>query len=81
MSLFAGWKELVPGVPCPIEFTMEDAELYSKEEEDINGVRKLLTLFREKAVLPVDGMVELKDYIAQKKQPKIQRDLHRIGQI
>ncbi|KOS39958.1 hypothetical protein ACN38_g9169 [Penicillium nordicum] len=71
MSLFAHWEELVPGVPCPISFTNEDVELHSKEEENINGVGKLLTLFLDKSVLPVDGMVEPKDYeIAQKNSRK-----------
>ncbi|KAJ6180855.1 Aminoglycoside phosphotransferase [Penicillium mononematosum] len=67
MSLFAHWEELVPGVPCPINFTIEDVELHSEEEENINGVGEMLRLFRDESVLPVDGMVEPKDYdIAQK---------------
>jgi hypothetical protein len=67
MSLFAQWEELVPGVPCPINFTIEDVELHSEEEENINGVGKMLRLFRDESVLPVDGMVDPKDYdIAQK---------------
>ncbi|KAJ5188432.1 hypothetical protein N7491_004757 [Penicillium cf. griseofulvum] len=41
---------------------MEDVELHSKEEENIDGVGKLLTLFRDEAVLPVGGMVDPKDY-------------------
>ena len=51
-----------PSVPCPIHFTRQDVELHSKEEENINGVEQLLTLFRNQAVLPVDGMVEPQDY-------------------
>ncbi|OQE30774.1 hypothetical protein PENFLA_c002G04504 [Penicillium flavigenum] len=67
MSLFAHWEELVPGVPCPINFTIEDVELHSEEEENINGVGEMLRLFRDESVLPVDGMVDPKDYdIAQK---------------
>lgn len=71
MSLFAHWEELVPGVPCPINFTIEDVELHFKEEENMNGVGKMLTLFRDESVLPVDGMVEPKDYdIAQENSRK-----------
>lgn len=71
MSLFAHWEQLVPGVPCPISFTNEDVELHSKEEENITGVGKLLTLFRDESVLPVDGMVDPKDYeIGQKNSRK-----------
>lgn len=71
MSLFAHWEQLVPGVPCPISFTNEHVELHSKEEENITGVGKLLTLFRDEYVLPVDGMVDPKDYeIAQKNSRK-----------
>lgn len=71
MSLFAHWEQLVPGAPCPISFTNEDVELHSKEEENITGVGKLLTLFRDESVLPVDGMVDPKDYeIAQQNSRK-----------
>ncbi|KAJ5826929.1 Aminoglycoside phosphotransferase [Penicillium robsamsonii] len=71
MSLFADWEELVPDIPCPIKLTIEDVELHSMEEENINGVRKLLTLFRDEALLPVDGMIEPKDYdTAQKNSRK-----------
>ncbi|KAJ5158394.1 Aminoglycoside phosphotransferase [Penicillium coprophilum] len=62
MSLYAHWEELIPGMPCPIEFTMEDVELHSKEEENINGVGELLTILQDKALLPVDGMVDPEDY-------------------
>ncbi|CAI7573647.1 unnamed protein product [Penicillium glandicola] len=43
-------------------YEAQDLELHSKEEENINGVGGLMTLFRDQAVLPVDGMVEPKDY-------------------
>ncbi|OQE94820.1 hypothetical protein PENNAL_c0003G02277 [Penicillium nalgiovense] len=49
MSLFARWEELIPGVPCPINFTNEDVELHSKEEENMDGVGKMLTLFRDES--------------------------------
>ncbi|KAJ5511951.1 Aminoglycoside phosphotransferase [Penicillium expansum] len=71
ISLFAHWEELLPDIPCPISFTNEDVELHSKEEENIRGVGKLLTVFRDESVLPVDGMVEPEDYdIAQKNSRK-----------
>ncbi|OGM48928.1 hypothetical protein ABOM_003118 [Aspergillus bombycis] len=49
-------------LPCPIEFTDEEHELYSKEEDNIDGVGRMLALFRDQGVLPVDGMVDPEDY-------------------
>lgn len=67
MELVAHWEELFPDVTCPITFSREEVELQAKEEEHINGVGHLLTLFRDEAVLPVDGMVDPKDFdVAQK---------------
>jgi len=62
MELVAGWEELFPGVACPIEFGGEEVELQAKEQENISGVGRMLTLFRDQAVLPVDGMVDPKDF-------------------
>ncbi|CAI7637029.1 unnamed protein product [Penicillium viridicatum] len=62
MELVADWEELFPGIACPIEFSREDVELQAKEQENINGVGHLLTLFRDQGVLPVDGMVDPKDF-------------------
>lgn len=71
MPLFAHWEHLVPGAPCAINFTNEDVDLHSKEEENITGVGKLLALFWDESMLPVDGMVEPKDYdMAQKNSRK-----------
>lgn len=75
MSLFAHWEELFPDVPCPISFTNEDVELHYKEEENINGVGGLLTLFRDQAVLPVHGMVEPKDYDTALKNSRKFKDI------
>ncbi|KAJ5804674.1 Aminoglycoside phosphotransferase [Penicillium psychrosexuale] len=75
MLLFAQWEELVPGVACPIDFTNQDIELHSKEEENINGVGKLLTIFRDESVLPVDGMVLPKDYDTAQKNSRKFKDI------
>ncbi|KAF7528508.1 hypothetical protein PCG10_000352 [Penicillium crustosum] len=45
--------------------------ILSQEEENITGVGKLLALFWDESMLPVDGMVEPKDYdMAQKNSRK-----------
>ena len=62
MKITAHWSEFFPNTPCPIAFSSDDIELHSKEEENINGVGRMLLLFREQAVLPVDGMVDPEDY-------------------
>lgn len=62
MELVADWEELFPDVPCPIGFSSEDVELQAKEQENINGIGHMLALFRDQAVLPVDGMVNPKDF-------------------
>ncbi|KAJ5941369.1 phosphotransferase enzyme family protein [Penicillium verrucosum] len=43
-------------------FSDEEINLHFKEEENIKGVGQMLLLFREQAILPVDGMVEAEDY-------------------
>lgn len=62
MNIAAHWRDFSPKNPCPIAFSSEDTELHVKEEENIKGVGHMLLLFREQAVLPVDGMVEPEDY-------------------
>lgn len=62
MELVADWEEYFPGNACPIGFSSEEVELQAEEQENINGVGHMLTLFRDQAVLPVDGMVETKDF-------------------
>jgi hypothetical protein len=62
MTLAAHWDEFFPSIPCPIAFSTDDIAIQSKEQENINGVGHMLTLFRDQAVLPVDGMVAPEDY-------------------
>ncbi|KAJ5380209.1 uncharacterized protein N7496_002637 [Penicillium cataractarum] len=62
MNIVAQWSEFFPNTSCPIDFSSEGIELQSKEEENINGVGRMLLMFREQAVLPVDGMVKPEDY-------------------
>ncbi|KAJ5508002.1 phosphotransferase enzyme family protein [Penicillium freii] len=80
MELVANWEELFPGIACPIEFSREDVEFQAKEQENINGVGHLLTLFRDEAVLPVDGMVDPKDFdIARENCRKFKEIFVRLG--
>lgn len=64
ISLANQWDEIFTSseLPCPIMFTDKDLELHSKEEDNIDGVGHMLALFRDQGVLPVDGMVDPKDY-------------------
>ncbi|KAJ5563512.1 hypothetical protein N7535_008676 [Penicillium sp. DV-2018c] len=62
MNITAHWSNFFPNTPSPINFSSEDIELHSKEEENIEAVGRMLLLFQEQAVLPVDGMVEPEDY-------------------
>lgn len=63
MWVARSWGEIVPGdVSCPIAFTAEELELHSREEENIDGLGRMLELFRDQGVLPVDGTVEPQDY-------------------
>ncbi|GAB1217168.1 hypothetical protein ATERTT37_006393 [Aspergillus terreus] len=63
MWIARSWGEIVPGyVSCPIAFTAEELELHSREEENIDGLGRMLALFRDQGVLPVDGTVEPQDY-------------------
>lgn len=80
MELVADWEELFPGIPCPIGFSSEDVEFQAKERENINGVGHMLTLFRDQAVLPVDGMVDPKDFdIARENCRKFKDIFIRLG--
>lgn len=64
ISLATHWDDIFPDsqLPCPIKFTEKDIELHSKEEENMDGIGQILALFQDQGVLPVDGMVEPKDY-------------------
>jgi len=62
MAITAHWNQFIPNTPCPIAFSDADINLHSQEEENVTGVGQMLLLFREEAILPVDGMVEPEDY-------------------
>lgn len=63
IAIVAGWKEIFnEDTPCPIAFSTEVLELHAKEEENIDGVGQMLSLFRAEGVLPADGMVRPEDY-------------------
>ncbi|KZF21169.1 phosphotransferase enzyme family protein [Xylona heveae TC161] len=72
ISFFTDWEELFPDISCPIDFTEKDIELHFKENENMHGVGKMLSLFREEAGIDVDGMVDPNDYeVAQKNNRKL----------
>jgi Phosphotransferase enzyme family len=62
--LAAHWDEIHPDDQpfCPIKFTKEELELYSREEENVDGVGHMLSLFRDQGILPVDGKIDPEDY-------------------
>jgi hypothetical protein len=62
MDITTHWSEFFPDITCPIEFSSEDIARHSKEEENIKGVGEMMLMFRQQAVLPVDGMVDPDDY-------------------
>ncbi|KAE8415019.1 kinase-like domain-containing protein [Aspergillus pseudocaelatus] len=66
IALAAYWEEISSdsGLPCPLQFTKTDLQLYSEEEETIDGVGQLLTILHDQALLPHDGMVRSNDYEA-----------------
>ncbi|RAH85138.1 hypothetical protein BO86DRAFT_386666 [Aspergillus japonicus CBS 114.51] len=61
LSLVNLWEDLFQ-LPCPIAFTQKEIELHAEEETNIDSIGQVLTLFRDQGVLPVDGMVDPKDY-------------------
>ncbi|KAL5444275.1 hypothetical protein PMIN06_008452 [Paraphaeosphaeria minitans] len=63
IAIVAQWNEIFgEDTPCPIAFSTEELELHAKEEENIDGVGQMLSLFRAQGVLPADGMVQPEDY-------------------
>jgi hypothetical protein len=63
IAIVAQWGEIFgEDTPCPITFSAEELELHAKEEENIDGVGQMLSLFRAQGVLPADGMVQSEDY-------------------
>ncbi|KAJ5735570.1 phosphotransferase enzyme family protein [Penicillium malachiteum] len=75
MELVAYWDELFPDVTYPIEFTREDVEMQAKENENIKGIGHMLTMFRDQAALPVDGMVDPEDYDVARKNCRKFKDI------
>ncbi|PYH85352.1 phosphotransferase enzyme family protein [Aspergillus uvarum CBS 121591] len=61
LSLVNLWEDLFQ-LPCPIAFTEKEIELHAEEKTNMDGIGQVLTLFRNQGVLPVDGMVDPKDY-------------------
>lgn len=64
IAVAALWDRLRPdeATECPLDFTREELDLYAKEDENMTGIGKMLKLFRDQGVLPVDGMVDSEDY-------------------
>ncbi|KAH7347080.1 hypothetical protein BKA66DRAFT_310497 [Pyrenochaeta sp. MPI-SDFR-AT-0127] len=63
ISLFSRWNELFgEDVQCPITFSAEELDQHAREEENVDGLGKMLSLFRDQGVLPADGMVQPEDY-------------------
>ncbi|KAJ5092581.1 phosphotransferase enzyme family protein [Penicillium alfredii] len=52
-----------------------EAQLQAKEQENINGIGHMLTLFRDQAVLPVDGMVDPQDFNAARENCRKFKDI------
>lgn len=75
IELATHWDDISPEIPCPIKFTEKDIELHSKEEENMDGVGQMLALFRDQGVLPVDGMVESKDYETARENSRKFKDM------
>ncbi|KAF1851151.1 uncharacterized protein K460DRAFT_28798 [Cucurbitaria berberidis CBS 394.84] len=63
IALVARWNDIFgEDTPCPIKFSKEELELHAKEEENMDGVGKMLSLFQDQGVLPADGMVQPEEY-------------------
>ncbi|QQK46243.1 phosphotransferase enzyme family protein [Penicillium digitatum] len=75
LNITAHWNRFFPNTPCPISFDDEEINFHLKEEENINGVGQMLLLFREQAILPVDGMVETEDYDVARENSRKFKDI------
>jgi hypothetical protein len=63
MALAARWTDIFgEDTQCPITFSAEEVELHAQEEENVEGLGKMLSLFRDQSILPADGMVLPEDY-------------------
>jgi hypothetical protein len=63
IELVAKWNEMFGDeIRCPISFSTDELELHAKEAENMDGVGRMLSLFKDEGVLPADGMVQPEDY-------------------
>ncbi|KAL9079924.1 MAG: hypothetical protein Q9157_001216 [Trypethelium eluteriae] len=63
ITLFTRWNEIfTENTPCPITFSAEELKQHAREQENVDGVGKMLSLFQDQGVLPADGMVQPTDY-------------------
>ncbi|KAH7408181.1 phosphotransferase enzyme family protein [Phaeosphaeria sp. MPI-PUGE-AT-0046c] len=63
ITLVVQWNTIFgEDTQCPITFSKKELELHAKEEENMDGVGKMLSLLQDQDVLPADGMVEPEDY-------------------
>ena len=63
ITLHNRWNEIFgENSQCPITFSAEEMEQHAREEENVNGVGKMLSMFRDQGLLPADGMVQPEDY-------------------
>ncbi|KAI9703539.1 MAG: hypothetical protein M1820_005843 [Bogoriella megaspora] len=63
ITLFTRWKDIYgEDTECPINFSAEELEQHIKEEENVDGVGKMLSLLQDQGILPADGRVKPEDY-------------------
>jgi hypothetical protein len=63
ITILAQWNHIFgEDTQCPITFSKEELEMHAKEEENMDGVGKMLSLLQDQGVLPADGMVQPEDY-------------------
>ena len=69
------WEDLyTESGPCPVKFSAEELALHTHEEENMNEVSNILTLFRDKWRLPPDGSVEAANFVEMKAELLRMRD-------
>lgn len=63
ITLVDEWNDIFgQDTRCPITFSKQELELHAKEEENMDGVGKMLSLLQQQQLLPADGMVRPEDY-------------------
>lgn len=63
ITLFTRWNEIFgEDTQCPITFSAEELKRHAREEGNVDGLGKMLSLFRDQGVLPADGIVQPEDY-------------------